>query len=153
MGLGKTAHAEMISETVSDISVPGEVLWGVQGEWQGHIIYEVTKTATGYRAKVVRDGEPHQYPYFYLEFNSDWSFVGRSATIVPTKEKPRQPEATPTPLPQEQPRPVEPTPRPETPPEEPPEEDPDEPENPGEQPPVVKPPEEEPPEEDEDEET
>src|SRR5688500_13233028 len=78
-----TARAELAYETIDNIQVPSSVLWGVQGEWQGHIVYSVRPSGSGYEIKVARDGEPHQYPYFYVAFDSNWTHIGTTKHVDP----------------------------------------------------------------------
>lgn len=83
----KTASAELLYETINDIQVPTNVTWGTQIEWQGHIVYEVKDVGTTYQVKVARDGEPHQYPYFYVSFSKNWEYLGTTKHVNPEAER------------------------------------------------------------------
>lgn len=74
-------------DTISDIAVPRNVTWGTQIEWQGHIVYEVKDMGTTYQVKVARDGEPHQFPYFYVSFSKGWEYLGTVKHVNPEAER------------------------------------------------------------------
>lgn len=82
--------AQSLDEVVTnDIMVPAEVLWHVQDQGGGYIVYSVKDLGTLYEVEIARDDAPHEFPYGIIKFTKDWKPVGEVLKIDPNQAPPK----------------------------------------------------------------
>jgi hypothetical protein len=98
-GLGSTTPASgqsALTSTINGIEVPEDVLSGVQFQYPGEAVTNVSRTFGGYRLTVDSDDIPNNGPVTILQFDSQWKFTATQQVDMTPPPAPK-PEVTPSP--------------------------------------------------------